>query len=55
MQTQQKNICVIGAGCSGLVAIKELLDEGHQVTCFETLDKPGGNFYCSDNVEISGS
>ncbi|SQD78009.1 flavin-containing monooxygenase [Moritella yayanosii] len=55
MQKQQQKICVIGAGSSGLVAIKELIDEGHQVTCFETLDKPGGNFYCCDDIEKSGS
>jgi dimethylaniline monooxygenase (N-oxide forming) len=30
----RKKVCVIGAGSSGLVAIKELIDEGHQVTCF---------------------
>jgi cation diffusion facilitator CzcD-associated flavoprotein CzcO len=36
--------CVVGAGCSGLVTIKELLDEGHEVTCFEQEEKEGGNF-----------
>src|SRR2546427_7228376 len=38
------NVCVVGAGMSGLVAIKELLDEGHRVTCFERELKEGGNF-----------
>jgi dimethylaniline monooxygenase (N-oxide forming) len=38
------NVCVVGAGMSGLVAIKELLDEGHRVTCFERTPKEGGNF-----------
>src|SRR2546425_4987716 len=38
------NVCVVGAGMSGLVAIKELLDEGHRVTCFERESKEGGNF-----------
>jgi len=28
-------VCVIGAGSSGLTTIKKLLDEGHDVTCFE--------------------
>jgi dimethylaniline monooxygenase (N-oxide forming) len=36
--------CVIGAGLSGLVAIKELLDEGHEVTCFEREERIGGVF-----------
>jgi dimethylaniline monooxygenase (N-oxide forming) len=35
---------VIGAGLSGLVTIKELLDEGHRVTCFEREASEGGNF-----------
>lgn len=37
-------VCVIGAGLAGLVTIKELLDEGHRVTCFERETKEGGNF-----------
>ncbi len=38
------NVGVVGAGMSGLVAIKELLDEGHRVTCFERAPSEGGNF-----------
>ncbi len=38
------NVCVIGAGLSGLVAIKELIDEGHDVHCFERQAREGGNF-----------
>jgi dimethylaniline monooxygenase (N-oxide forming) len=37
--------CVVGAGLSGLVAIKELLDEGHRVTCLERESQIGGNFH----------
>jgi cation diffusion facilitator CzcD-associated flavoprotein CzcO len=33
---------VIGAGAAGLVSIRELLKEGHQVTGFEQGAKPGG-------------
>jgi len=35
-------VCVIGAGPSGLTTIKQLLDEGHAVTCFERQDDIGG-------------
>lgn len=35
-------ICVIGAGPSGLTTIKQLLDEGHEVECFEKGDDIGG-------------
>lgn len=38
------DVCIVGAGMSGLVAIKEWLDEGHRVTCFERASKEGGNF-----------
>lgn len=38
-------VCVIGAGPSGLTTIKQLLDEGHDVTCFEKNDNIGGIWY----------
>jgi dimethylaniline monooxygenase (N-oxide forming) len=37
-------VAIIGAGMSGLVAAKELLDEGHDVTIFEREAVLGGNF-----------
>ena len=39
-----KRVAVIGAGPSGLVAVKELLDEGHRPTCFERASGLGGVF-----------
>jgi cation diffusion facilitator CzcD-associated flavoprotein CzcO len=39
------SVCVIGAGCSGLAAIKNLIQAGvQQVTCFEQGDQVGGNW-----------
>lgn len=35
-------VCVIGAGPSGLTTIKQLLDEGHDVRCFEKGSDIGG-------------
>lgn len=35
-------VCVIGAGPSGLTTLKQLLDEGHEVTCFERGGDIGG-------------
>ena len=35
-------VCVIGAGPSGLTTIKQLLDEGHEVRCFEKGSDIGG-------------
>ncbi|MCW8126344.1 NAD(P)-binding domain-containing protein [Microbulbifer halophilus] len=40
----KKRVAVIGAGLSGIAAIKQLTDEGHEVVCFERLDNLGGVF-----------
>ncbi|WP_308366913.1 MULTISPECIES: NAD(P)-binding domain-containing protein [unclassified Microbulbifer] len=40
----KKCVAVIGAGLSGISAIKQLTDEGHDVVCFERLDNLGGVF-----------
>jgi thioredoxin reductase len=39
-----KRVAVIGAGPSGLVAVKELLEEGHEPVCFERAPGLGGVF-----------
>jgi len=44
-----KRVAVIGAGPSGLVAVKELLDEGHHPTCFERANGLGGVFRFGEN------
>ena len=44
VRTTSMEVAVIGAGPSGLVAIKELLDEGHSVVCFEKGAQIGGAF-----------
>ncbi|MGC2656214.1 MAG: NAD(P)-binding domain-containing protein [Mycobacterium sp.] len=43
-RTVSLDVCVIGAGASGLVVMKELLDEGHVVSCYEKADRQGGLF-----------
>lgn len=40
----KKRACVVGAGPSGLVMIKELLEAGVEVKCFESYDSIGGAF-----------
>lgn len=35
-------VCVVGAGPAGLTTIKQLLDEGHEVVCFEKGSGIGG-------------
>lgn len=40
----KQRVAVIGAGMSGLVAAKELLDEGHDIVIYEKESAIGGNF-----------
>jgi glutamate synthase (NADPH/NADH) small chain len=37
-----KQVVIIGAGPAGLTAAYDLVRQGHEVTVFEALDKPGG-------------
>jgi dimethylaniline monooxygenase (N-oxide forming) len=39
-----RRVAVIGAGPSGLVTVKELLDQGHRPVCFEKAGSLGGVF-----------
>jgi dimethylaniline monooxygenase (N-oxide forming) len=41
---RKERVCVIGAGLSGLVALKELLGKGHDVVCYEKEPREGGVF-----------
>src|ERR671921_2072411 len=38
------SVCVIGAGSSGLTAVKALQDGGFPFDCFEASDRVGGNW-----------
>ncbi|MFJ2743746.1 flavin-containing monooxygenase [Streptomyces sp. NPDC087440] len=51
----KKNICVIGAGPSGLVTVKELRDEGHDVTCYEHAAEIGGVFRAELGEDEAGA
>ncbi|XP_027368819.1 flavin-containing monooxygenase FMO GS-OX-like 8 [Abrus precatorius] len=50
-QYQSKNVCVIGAGPSGLVASRELRKEGHKVVVLEQNHDIGGQWLYDPNVE----
>lgn len=47
-----KRIAVIGAGPSGLVTMKELLDQGHEPVCFEKAESLGGVFRFSEQEGV---
>lgn len=48
-----KNVCVIGAGPSGITAAKNLLDEGLQVTVYDYGKEVGGNWVFSEDESHS--
>ncbi|KAF4473024.1 flavin containing monooxygenase 9 [Fusarium albosuccineum] len=53
MDTSKIHVAVIGAGPAGLAAIKSLLEEGFQVTCFERRPDAGGLWAFSDNPQYT--
>jgi len=40
----KKNVLVIGAGPAGVAVTKELVEAGHNVTCYDASDRLGGTF-----------
>lgn len=50
-KNHSKNVCVIGAGPSGLVAARELRKEGHQVVVLEQNHEVGGQWLYEPNVQ----
>ncbi|NLE87590.1 MAG: FAD-dependent oxidoreductase [Myxococcales bacterium] len=48
-------VCVIGAGCSGLTAVKALREVGVPHTCFEMSDRVGGNWVFGNKNGRSGA
>ena len=45
-----KRVLVIGAGCSGLAAIKSVKDEGMEPICVERTGNVGGLWYFTEEV-----
>lgn len=41
---QVRRVCIVGAGPSGLVALKTLLENGYDCACLEVSDRVGGTF-----------
>ncbi len=48
-------VCVIGAGSSGITAVKALADRGIPFDCFESSDKVGGNWVFGNRNGMSSS
>jgi dimethylaniline monooxygenase (N-oxide forming) len=53
--TQLPKTCVIGAGSSGIAAVKALTQHGHEVDCFEKSDRVGGNWVWGNKNGMSAS
>ena len=47
--------CVIGAGSSGITALKGLRDRGIRVTCFDKSDRVGGNWVFGNKNKMSSA
>ncbi|RWS19346.1 dimethylaniline monooxygenase [N-oxide-forming] 5-like protein, partial [Leptotrombidium deliense] len=50
-----KIICVIGAGVSGLTAIKNCIEEGFQVICYDRTDDLGGLWRYREDEKNGGA
>lgn len=48
-----KRVCVIGAGPSGIAALKNVLDEGIEAVCYDRNDRVGGNWLYSEEPSHS--
>lgn len=48
-------VCIIGAGLSGLALANALLDEGREVTVLEARDRPGGRILSPDGYDLGPS
>ena len=52
----RRRVAIVGAGPSGLVALKELTAAGHDVVCFEATACVGGVFsHCYDGAQLTSS
>jgi dimethylaniline monooxygenase (N-oxide forming) len=49
------NVCVIGAGSSGITAVKALHERGIPFDCFEKSDRIGGNWVFENNNGMSAA
>ena len=55
MPLELPKVAVIGAGSSGIAAVKGLLDRGFDVTCYEASDRVGGNWVFGNTNGMSAS
>src|SRR3954449_6960106 len=53
--SQLPTVAVIGAGSSGIAAVKALREHGLDVTCFEASDRVGGNWVFGNRNGMSAA
>ena len=52
---EQPTVCVIGAGASGITAVKALHERGFDFDCFEASDRVGGNWVFKNRNGMSSA
>ena len=55
MSIELPKVAVIGAGSSGITALKGLVDRGFNATCYEASDRVGGNWVYGNRNGMSAS
>src|SRR5919109_2625624 len=55
LMAQLPTVCVIGAGSSGITAVKALSEGGFTFDCFEASDRVGGNWVFKNRNGMSSS
>ncbi len=53
MSSSLPRVAVIGAGSSGITALKSLAEQGFDVTCYEASDRIGGNWVYENSNGMS--
>jgi len=55
MSSELPKVAVIGAGSSGITALKALVERGFDVTCYEASDRVGGNWVFGNQNGMSAA
>lgn len=52
VQLTMKSVCIVGAGPGGLCAVRHCLNQGFNVTAFETISEVGGTWVYTEKIGV---